>query len=116
MKTILFLSSLLLSSALWAESWSVGGKSLEIARCPQQYCLISKACLSDQKTACLALKAMKNKIQSDTGPGGTNPGSGVCQKHHQGSVFVARDEKGNEVAFCLFKDDSFLSLDGLWRW
>lgn len=60
--------------------------------------------------------AMKNKIQSDTGPGGTNPGSGVCQKHHQGSVFVARDEKGNEVAFCLFKDNSFLSLDGLWRW
>jgi hypothetical protein len=116
MNRLILLLSLFITSSIRAESWSVGTKTLEIARCPKQYCLISAPCLSDQKIECQALKAMKNKVQSDTGPGGTNPGSGVCQKHHQGSVFVARDEKGNEVAFCLFKDDSFLSLDGLWRW
>ena len=116
MRSFLTLFTLLLSGSLWAGEWSVGTHKLEVSQCPKQYCLISSPCLSTGKTECQALKAMKNKIQADTGPGGTNPGSGVCQKSHQGSVFVARDEKGNEVAFCRFKDDSFLSLDGLWRW
>jgi hypothetical protein len=116
MKTLLLLSSLLLSSALWAESWSVGGKSLEIARCPKQYCLISKPCLSDQKKECQALKAMNNKVKSESGPGGSNPGSAVCSQKLQGKVFIARDEKKNQTAFCQFADGSFISLDGLWYW
>jgi len=107
---------LLFSLSSKASGWSVGAKSLEVSRCPSQYCLISSTCLKNLKVECQALKAMKNKVQSDAGPGGTNPGSGVCQKHYQGSVFVARDDQQNEVAFCSFKDGSFLSLDGLWRW
>jgi hypothetical protein len=116
MNRLILLLSILVTSNLRAESWSVGAKSLEIARCPKQYCLISSPCLSDQKSECQALKAMKNKVKAKSGPGGTNPGSAVCSQNLKGKVFIARDEKKNQTAFCQFTDGSFISLDGLWYW
>ena len=116
MKLLFTISMLCMSLSLGAKTWKVGSKVFEVSRCPDQYCRISTPCLDSKKTECLALKAMKKKVKAESGPGGTNPGSAVCQKHHKGSVFIAQDEKANQVAFCRFSDESFLSLDGLWHW
>jgi len=116
MKLTLGFLIILLSQSLQAMTYRIGEKDISAVRCPKQTCLISKACLENDKMECQALKALKKKVKSDTGPGGTNPGSSVCQKSYNGSVFIATDEKKNQVAFCQFRDGSFLSLDGLWVW
>jgi hypothetical protein len=99
-----------------ASSWSVRGVPVEVSRCPKGYCLISTPCVNGVQPNCRALEVMNNRVVADTGPGGTNPGSGVCEAKLNGSVFVAKDAAGNEAGFCRFADGSFLSLDGLWRW
>jgi hypothetical protein len=102
--------------ASMANNWTVRGVPVEVSRCPKGYCLVSTPCVSGAQPNCRALEVMNNRVVADSGPGGTNPGSGVCQTKLNGSVFVAKDSSGNEVAFCRFADGSFLSLDGLWRW
>jgi hypothetical protein len=96
--------------------WRVGNTVIDVSRCPKGFCLISSGCLTEAGKTCQALHVMNNRVQADSGPGGTNPGSGVCQQRLQGQVFVARDQAGNEQSFCRFADGSFLSSDGLWRW
>ncbi len=93
-----------------------GGVPVEVSRCPKGFCLISTPCVNGTQPTCRALEVMNNRVVAGTGPGGTNPGSGVCQAKLNGSGFVAKDAAENEQAFCRFADGSFLSLDGLWRW
>lgn len=104
------------ATATATKTWRVGNTPVEVSRCPRGFCLISPVCLTEAGHSCRALQVMNNRVQSDSGPGGTNPGSGVCRERLNGQIFVARDDAGNEQAFCRFEDGSFLSLDGLWRW
>jgi hypothetical protein len=104
------------AATLAPKTWRVGNTPIDVGRCPSGFCLIASSCLTEAGQFCRALQVMNNRVQSDSGPGGTNPGSGVCRERLRGKIFVARDDAGNEEAFCLFEDGSFLSLDGLWRW
>ena len=115
MMKFLFITHLLFSLSAHAD-WKVADIKLDVVPCPEKNCLISKKCLNQKGTQCLAMAAQKNRVKSKPGAGGTNPGSQVCQQVHQAQVNLALDEQGNTVAFCHFKDDSFISLDGLWVW
>ena len=94
--------------------WKVRDLDLNAVPCPNKNCYISKSCLKED-TDCDALKAYQNPRKGKVGPGGSNPGSAVCKDFFKGFVNVAKDEKGNEESFCVFKDKTVLSLSGVWR-
>lgn len=109
MRCLTFILLLVSMSAL--ADWKIGQQKIELVRCPNGPCLISKDCSN-----CLALKASQSKQRSDVGPGGTNPGSAVCTKFHKAGVVIAMSDEGGTNAFCRFSDGSLVSLDGLWHW
>ena len=108
MKYVVFI---MLFSHVALADWKIGSQKIELAKCPNGTCMISKDC-----SACLALKASQSRQKSDVGPGGTNPGSSVCTQFHKAGVIIATNDEGGTTAFCRFSDGSLLSLDGLWHW
>ncbi len=104
--------TLLISAAAHAD-WKIGTHTLAVSKCPHGHCLISTSCLQQD---CLAKRAWQKKHKAVVGPGGSNPGSAVCQKIHQAGVVIAMNDQGGSEAFCRFADGSLITLDGLWHW
>lgn len=92
-------------------AWKVGTKVLNVVPCPNKGCYISKNCSG----SCRAFKAYSNPKKALETVGGSNPGSRVCKESFAGKVVVAQDEDGNQEGFCVFQDDSLLSLGGVWK-
>lgn len=111
----LFLILLTLLFTLCAHAvWKVEEVELDVVPCPNKSCYISQSCLVKNKN-CEAMKAYKKPFEGTLGPHGANPGSEVCKKKFNGAVNIARDEEGNESAFCVFEDKSMISLSGVWK-
>lgn len=103
-------------SSLFAESvWSYGSRKLEVEFLQNEKVFISKECLKVKKT-CLAFRAISHPLPGIFSSfGGINPGSRVCSEKLLGKIFIATDEEGGTQAFCLFSDQSYVSLGGLWK-
>ncbi len=113
---IIFINFFFFFSSVHAETfWYYGPNKLEITFLKENKVFISTKCLNT-KPECLALQAIKNRqpgVIEDWG--GANPGSRVCREKLTGKIFIATDGEGGTEAFCLFKDQSFVSLGGVWR-
>lgn len=111
--------ALLLSTAFGyasaqSEEWFIGDQSVKLERCTTGFCRIY--CPKGPKDGvCLARLYSQNPLKGEVGPGGTNPGSGVCSRR-SGLTSILKDRAGNEMAVCRFRDDSMISVDGLWVW
>lgn len=110
----IILTLILLHSSFAFADWKVGSQKLAVVPCPNKGCYISKTCL-EKKSKCSALKAYYNPIKGIHSFGGANPGSKICREQFSGKVNIATDEEGNQEAFCVFPDDTLLSLGGLWK-
>lgn len=109
MRHLLLLIFILISFSAEA-SWKVGTKVLDVIPCPNKGCYISKVCSN-----CRAMSAYKNPKKELENFGGSNPGSRVCRESFGGTIVIASDEEGNQEGFCVFQDDSLLSLGGVWK-
>jgi hypothetical protein len=109
----LILLAIIFACPLAFGEWKLGGKKLDVVKCPERSCLISRVCPTEK---CLAAKALAQPQKGAVGEGGKNPGSGVCTNHHKANVIIGVSDKGSTQAFCHFSDGSLLSLDGLWHW
>lgn len=114
MKTglLLLFLTLLVSPAEAGVVWKIRDQVLDVVPCPNKNCYISRVCL-EKKNSCDALKAYTfPKKGAYTGP---NPGSPVCRKEFSGKILVATDAEGNQEGFCVFPDETLLSLSGVWK-
>lgn len=93
-----------------AEIYQIGKDFYEFKSIKNSH--ISSHCLK-KDTKCDALNTINNppKIQFNKGDfnGGKNPGAVICKKFKNTYVIIAKDLKGNQQSFCVFKDNSMVS-------
>lgn len=113
MKYILLFLSLQLS----AKEYFINGKKSDLIDkvIEGKYSsVVSKKCF--YKNNCLALLALKKskKIQINLAADeGLSVGNEVCRKYLDGKINYTRDNDGNELNVCEFKDGSMIDLGSL---
>jgi hypothetical protein len=100
-----------------ATRWRVGNEPIELAPCGvRAHCEVSAWCRHPE-ASCQALEAAKTPAKGDGGPGGTNPGHAVCERHFGGQTVVATHlDTKDEQSFCTFPDRSAVSSNAIWIW
>lgn len=94
-----------------SEEWFIGDQSIKLEKCATGFCWL----FCPREGVCLARLYSESPLKGEVGRGGTNPGSGVCSRRG-GKVSILKDRTGNEMAICRFRDDSMVTVDGLWVW
>jgi hypothetical protein len=100
---ILFLLNIIVPKVYAAQFWVIfGDTKRELERFKSGF--ISPTCNN-----CLALQASSNKATPHPRLS-TNPGGPTCKKNN-GKVKVGKLYSGHSQAFCMLKDNSFISLN-----
>jgi len=95
------------------EIWSIEGQKTAFCYDDKVKTILSVSCVEKN---CGARELMKNslemKVESSQKGKSRNPGSIYCQRL-LGKVFIGKNERGSENAFCRASDGTFINLSSL---
>jgi hypothetical protein len=96
------------------KDWKVGQTYLHTTEVPSFGWIINSDCNQCKAFEGAKLASLKN-IKKEAKSGGKNPGSLICASFEKTEIFLALDKAGNQMTFCRFPDQSFISNESLLR-
>ena len=100
--------------------YTIRGKVRKIISFDDQDLMISEGCARRAKKKvtfkCMAFRALKRKPFKDLDlTGGKNPGAVICRQIN-GQIVWGKDKLQNELTFCEFPDESYVSTGSIAAW
>ena len=110
----LFTADVIADVGVKAQDWKVGQTYLHTIQVPKAGWILNSDCDKCKALEGARIASLKS-IKKEARSGGKNPGSLICASFEKTEIFLALDKFGNQMTFCRFSDQSFISNESLLR-